>query len=100
MGPISGLLTRQMYLAIKSRSAWYHILRFSAALLEELSFWYTNIDSFNGYSLRPSPDSSTVVFSDASDVTFGGFAASLDGVEASRICSRLKTLVRVPATAS
>jgi len=37
----------------------------------------------NGYSLRPPPDSSTVVFSDASDVTFGGFSASLDGVTAS-----------------
>ena len=40
-----------------------------------LRFWYCNIDSFNGYSLRPTPDSSTVIFS--SDV---GFSASLDGV--------------------
>ena len=83
VGPISRLLTRQMYLAIVSRSAWDHTLRFSPALLEELRFWYNNIDSFNGYSLRPPPDSSTVVFSDASDVAFGGFSASLDGVVAS-----------------
>ena len=46
-------------------------------------FWYCNIDSFNGYSLRPHPDSSTVIFSDASDVGFGGFSGSLDGVTAS-----------------
>ena len=83
VGPISRLLTRQMYLAIESRSAWDHTLRFSPALLEELRFWYSNIDSFNGYSLRPPPDSSTVIFSDASDVAFGGFSASLDGVMAS-----------------
>ena len=83
VGPISRLLTRQMYLAIESRTAWDHTLRFSPALLEELRFWYNNIDSFNGYSLRPPPDSSTVVFSDASDVAFGGFSASLDGVMAS-----------------
>ena len=83
VGPISRLLTRQMYLAIELRSAWDHTLRFSPALLEELRFWYNNIDSFNGYSLRPPPDSSTVVFSDASDVAFGGFSASLDGVVAS-----------------
>ena len=83
VGPISRLLTRQMYLAIESRSAWDHTLRFSPALLEELRFWYSNIDSFNGYSLRPPPDSSTVVFSDASDVAFGGFLVSLDGVTAS-----------------
>ena len=72
-----------MYLAIESRSAWDHTLRFSPALLEELRFWYNNIDSFNGYSLRPPPDSSTVVFSDASDIAFGGFSASFDGVMAS-----------------
>ena len=72
-----------MYLAIESRSAWDHTLRFSPALLEELRFWYSNIDSFNGYSLRPPPDSSTVVFSDASDVAFGGFLVSLDDVTAS-----------------
>ena len=83
VGPISRLLTRQMYLAIESRSAWDHTLRFSRALLEELRFWYNNIDSFNSYSLRPPPDSSTVVFADASDVAFGGFSASLDGVMAS-----------------
>jgi len=64
VGPISRLLTRQMYLAIESRSA-------------------ISTRSFNGYSLRPTPDSSTVIFLDASDVAFGGFSASLDGVTAS-----------------
>ena len=83
VGPLSRLFTRQMYLAIESRSAWDHTLHFSSALLEKLRFWYCNIDSFNGYSLRPPPDSSTVIFSDASDVGFGGFSASLDGVTAS-----------------
>ena len=83
MGPISRLLTRQMYLAIESRSVWDHTLRFSLALLEELRLWYNNIDSFNGYSLRLPHDSSTVVFSDASDVAFGCFSASLGGVMAS-----------------
>jgi len=72
-----------MYPAVKSRSAWDHNLRFSPARLEELRFWYSNIDSFNAYSLRPPPDSSTVIFSDASDVAFGGFLASLDGLTAS-----------------
>ena len=78
VGPLSRLFTRQMYLAIESRSAWDHTLHFSSALLEMLRFWYCNIDSFIGYSLRPPPDSSTVIFS--SDVGFGYFSASLDGV--------------------
>ena len=83
VGPLSRLFTRQVYLAIESHLAWDHTLHFSSALLEKLRFWYCNIDSFNGYSLRPSPDSSTVIFSDARDVGFGGFSASLDGVTAS-----------------
>ena len=83
VGSISHLLTRQMYLATESRSAWDHIFLFPPALLEELKFWFCNIESFNGYSIRPPPDSSTVVFSDASDAAFGGFSASLDGTVAS-----------------
>ena len=46
-GPIFRLLTRQMYLAIESRSAWDHIFHFPPALLEELKFWFCNIESFN-----------------------------------------------------
>ena len=82
VGPISRLFTWQMHLAIESRSGWDQTFRFPAALLEELKFWYSNIGSFNGYSLRPPPDTSTVIFSDASDVAFGGFSASLDGLAA------------------
>ena len=63
-----------MYLAIESRSAWESTLHFTAAFLGELRFWYCNIDSFNSYSLRPPLDSSTVIFSDANDVGFGGFS--------------------------
>ena len=61
VGLLSRLFTRQMYLAIECRSAWDHTLHFSSALLE-LRFWYYNIDSFDGYSLRPHPDSLTVIF--------------------------------------
>ena len=78
VGPISRLLTRQMYLAIESRPAWDHTFLFSPALLEELKFWFCNIPP-----PHPPVDSSTVVFSDSSDAAFGGFSASLDGTVAS-----------------
>ena len=81
--PISRLLTRQMYLAIESRSAWDHSFLFPPALPEELKFWFCNIEYFNGYSFRPPLDSSTVVFSKASDTAFGGFSTSLEGTVAS-----------------
>lgn len=79
VGPISRLLTRQMYFAIETRSAWDNTIYFSPSLLLELRFWFCNIDCFNGYSIRPPLATHTVVFSDASDVAFGGFSASLDG---------------------
>ena len=82
VGPISRLLTRQMYLAIETRSGWDHPLHFSPNLVEELRFWRCNVDSFNVYAIRPPVTSSTIVFTDASDVAFGGFSASLDGLKA------------------
>ena len=75
VGPISRLLTRQMYLAIETRSGWDHPLHFSPSLVEELRFWRCNVDSFNGYAIRPPVASSTIVFTDASDVSFIGFSA-------------------------
>ena len=50
--------------------------------MQELRFWYCNIDSLKTILIGPPPDSSTVIFSDASDVGFGGLV-SLDGVTAS-----------------
>ena len=53
VGPISRLLTRQMYFAIETRSAWVNAIQFSLSLLLELKFRYCNIDCSNGYSIRP-----------------------------------------------
>ena len=44
VGPISRLLSRQMYLAIESRSAWDHIFLFATTLLEELKFWFVTLN--------------------------------------------------------
>jgi len=79
VGPISRLLISQMYLAIKTRSSWDSTIHFSPSLLQELKFWYCNIDCFNGCYIRPPLATHTVVFSNAIDVAFGGFSASLDG---------------------
>jgi hypothetical protein len=38
VGPISRLLTRQMYYTIETRSSWDRIVYFSPSLLEELQF--------------------------------------------------------------
>ncbi|KAK3743496.1 hypothetical protein QZH41_011509, partial [Actinostola sp. cb2023] len=79
VGPICRLFTRQMYFTIESRSGgWDQVISLYPALVEELRFWLGNLDNFNGYAIRPPPLASTVIFTDASDVAFGGFSASLD----------------------
>ena len=79
VGPIARLCTRQMYSAIESRTGgWDHRLTLSPALLEELRFWLFNIDSFNGFVIRPPCSTSlTVIYTDASDFAFGGYSTSL-----------------------
>ena len=75
VGPISCLLTWQMYFATETRSAWDNSIHVSSSPLLELKFWYCNIDCFNGYSTRPPLATHIVVFSDAGDIAFGGFSA-------------------------
>ena len=79
IGPISRLLTRQMYFAIETRISWESTTHFTPALLEELRFWHTNIDCFNGYRIQSSPSSCTILFSDAGGLAFGGYSATLAG---------------------
>jgi len=78
-GPMSRLLTRQMYLAIETRRSWDSVVYFSPGLREELQFWYTNIDCFNGYRINPAVTCCTVIFTDASESGFGGYCATIDG---------------------
>ena len=79
VGPISRLLTWQMYFTSATRSASDSIVHFTPALLEELRFWYTNIGCFSGYRVRSFPSSCIVMFSDNSHLGFGGYSATLDG---------------------
>ena len=80
VGSISRLLTRQMYYTVASRSAgWDQSIVLSPAVLEEVRFWLTNLDALNGHAIRPRSSPCTLIYSDASDVAFGGYSSSLDG---------------------
>ena len=88
VGPIARFLTRHMYWAIESRSYWDDTLCFSPGLLQERRFWHSIIASFSGYSIREPLVTHTAVFSDASDVSFGGFCVSIDGSPVSGMLTR------------
>ena len=88
VGPIARLLNRHMYWAIESRSYWDDTLSVFPGLLQELRFWHSNIASFSGYSTREPLITHTAVFSDVSDVAFGGFCVSIDGSPVSGMLTR------------
>ena len=87
VGLISRLLTKQMYLAIESRSAWDHIfLFFPPALLEELKFGFVtlNLLMVTPPPPPPSPGSSIVLYFPTRATQLSeAFSASLDGTVAS-----------------
>jgi len=67
-----------MYYTSESRAShWDDVISLSPALLEELRFWLFNFDSFNGYSIRPSSCPSMIIYTDASDVAFGGYSSTI-----------------------
>lgn len=72
IGSISRLMTRASYRLIASANSWNDFIFINPDVMQELKFWFFNVDRLN---LRPFlPKSSTigVVFSDASSKAFGG----------------------------
>ena len=73
IGPLVRLFTRHMYRLIESRVSWFSPLILDDETLSELHFWNSNIDSFNGYTYKPKPVTTKLIFTDASDSGYGGF---------------------------
>lgn len=77
IGPTVYLHTRHMYYAIETRTSWNSVILCSPKLMEELTFWNTNIDVLNGKKLFEQPQSfDTVVYTDASEQGYGGYVIS------------------------
>ena len=74
LGDIARLRTRCLYSIIQSRASWSDRVVITPEAKEELLFWIANIDSFNGRCLWRAPSAVRVVYSDASNTGFGGYA--------------------------
>jgi len=83
LGPAVRLFTRGIYYFIEQRQSWYEKLLLDDNTKTELRFWYNNIDSKNGYHLKPQQTTSQILFTDASDKSYGGFVLQRLG---KRIC--------------
>lgn len=73
VGPIAKLFTRQIHFTIQAWSGRDCSFPISGPLLEELHFWFLNIEAFNGYGIQLKFSPGAVIFCDASVLTFGGF---------------------------
>ena len=62
LGPIARLFTRQIHSTLQSRSFWDHSIVLSPPLIEELRFWFNNIDAYNGFSIQPKFTPGAVIF--------------------------------------
>ena len=79
LGAVARLRTRSLYRLLDCRSSWYTLLPLTKDAKEELQFWYHNIDAFNGQNIWRSPSAVRVVYSDASDLGYGGYVVQFYG---------------------
>ena len=75
LGPIVRLFTRNLYRLIESRITWYEPIVLTNEAIEELNFWLKNIHFRNGFTFKPRPTTSKMIFTDASESGYGGFIA-------------------------
>ena len=73
LGPITRLMTRNLYAVLNCRLAWCHRLTLSGEATQELDFWLSKITNFNGRHIWPKPSAVRVVYSDASSTGYGGY---------------------------
>ncbi|KAK3084809.1 hypothetical protein FSP39_019417 [Pinctada imbricata] len=79
IGNVSRIMTRSLYRCIEARQSWDHIFPLiDETVLDELSFWRSNIRSLNVRKLCQY-EVPIVVFSDASSYACGAYCKSKEG---------------------
>ena len=73
LGPVARLMTRCMYVALEGRTSWCDMLHVTDEVRGELCFWAKSLVSYNGQPIRYKPSAVRVVYSDASNVGYGGY---------------------------
>ena len=73
VGPVNRLMTHSLYALLNTHTYWYENLLLSEDTNAELLFWVNNLNSLNGQAIWHSPSALRVVYSNASDIEFGGF---------------------------
>lgn len=73
VGPLTRLFTKNMHVFIESSYSWSSLRPISFNLRTELLFWRSNLSRCNGLSMTINTQVNKVVYSDASDIGYGGY---------------------------
>ena len=66
-----------MHCIITQRMGWESTFKVTLALLDELRFWYTNLEAFTGYGIQYPVAKYPVDYTDASDSGYSGYSITL-----------------------
>jgi len=73
LGSVTQLMTHRLYSLLNSRHYWCESLVILTNAREELIFWSTNLDNFNGQGIWYSLSARKIAYSNASDKGYGGY---------------------------
>ena len=76
IGPLSRLFTRQMYKFVDTSPHWDAQTNLNSGTKSELMFWANNINAANGYSIKQNHAITKVIYTDASQHSYGGYIVS------------------------
>ena len=79
VGSLTQILTRNLYYFVNEKPTWDYQHKTNKSVLAELQFWQDNINLYNGYSIIKNSNITKVVFSDASENSYGGIVVSKQG---------------------
>ena len=66
-------MTRSLYALLESRQAWCDQLMISTEAQGEMLFWEQSLAEYNAQPIWHSPSAVRVVYSDVSDMGYGGY---------------------------
>ena len=76
-GPVTSLMTRNLYAMLNSHQAWCDNLELSADAKSELLFWAQELTKFNGHDIWPSPSAIRMVYTNASQSGYRGYTVDM-----------------------
>ena len=73
IGPLVQLISRKMYSFIDNSPTWDTPHTISSGVTDEIQFWTSNLYHVNGYKIKDRHSITKVVYTDASDHSYGGY---------------------------